>query len=377
MLGDRVLATSSALLAVCLVAGISLGLANALVLTAHKHGHLTMDAPGAVQKFHSAPTPRVGGIAIYSALVIVWAFVPSSGAQQVLAVILLASLPAIGLGLLEDVSKQVSVPARLLATLASGAVACYVTGIGLNRLDIGFADRLLSAWPVMLMFTAFAVGGVANAVNIIDGFHGLASGTVIISLAGLALVAAGAGDVSLALAAVIVAAAIAGFWMVNFPWGRLFLGDGGAYFCGFALAWLCVELLARNKSVSPWAAVLLCAYPTIEVGYSVWRRRKRRLSPGAADRHHLHSLVAMHVVQPRLTHVEPTLQNAAVSVLMWGCALAPVVPAVLFPDKPAILLASIFGCVAAYHFVYRKVAAGPGDAPQVLSPREDSPPIRR
>lgn len=51
---------------------VSLGVAQALVMSAHRHGHLTMDLPGAVQEFHQSPTPRVGGIGIYIALAIAW-----------------------------------------------------------------------------------------------------------------------------------------------------------------------------------------------------------------------------------------------------------------------------------------------------------------
>jgi UDP-N-acetylmuramyl pentapeptide phosphotransferase/UDP-N-acetylglucosamine-1-phosphate transferase len=151
---------------------------------------------------------------------------------------------------------------------------------------------------------------------------------------------------------------VAGFWLVNFPWGKLFLGDGGAYFSGFSLAWLSVELLARNESVSPWASVLVVGYPTIEVLYSVVRRRRVRQSPGAADRHHLHSLVATQLIQPRLKDVQPNLRNAAVSVVMWICALVPVVPAVLFYSSPEILIPALALCVLAYHLLYRWVAAG-------------------
>ena len=56
---------------------VSYVIAQALVLSAHKHGHLTMDLPGAVQKFHSQPTPRVGGIAIYLAIACAWTFLAS------------------------------------------------------------------------------------------------------------------------------------------------------------------------------------------------------------------------------------------------------------------------------------------------------------
>lgn len=344
-------------LAVAVTLIVSLLLAQALVMSAHKHGHLTMDLPGGVQKFHFDPTPRVGGIAIYVGVVAAWMVLPGEAERSLLATILLAGMPALAVGLLEDVTKRVTVRTRLLVTMASGATAALITGVGLTRVDIPVVDIFLSLWPLAVLFTAFAVGGVANAVNIIDGFHGLASGTVIISSLALAAVAHAVGDTPLAVTAVVLAAAVAGFWLVNFPWGKLFLGDGGAYFSGFALAWLSVELLARNPQVSPWASVLLCGYPTLEVAYSVMRRRKVRQSPGMADRHHLHSLIATQLVHPRLPRLQPNLRNAAVSVVMWICAVVPVVPAVLFFSQPELLLPALAGCVLAYHLLYRWVAA--------------------
>ncbi|MDB5859152.1 MAG: glycosyl transferase, partial [Ramlibacter sp.] len=120
------------------------------------------------------------------------------------------------------------------------------------------ADPLLRVAPVAVIFTAFAVGGVSKAINIIDGFHGLASGTATLCLLALACIAAHVGGAPLVLTCVIVAAPVAGFWMVNFPWGKLLLGDDGAYFAGFALAWLAVLLPIRNADVSPWASLLDC-----------------------------------------------------------------------------------------------------------------------
>jgi UDP-N-acetylmuramyl pentapeptide phosphotransferase/UDP-N-acetylglucosamine-1-phosphate transferase len=336
---------------------VSFLLAQALVLSAHKHGHLTMDLPVGVQKFHSSPTPRVGGIPIYIAMTAAWILLPGIAERKLLGTILLAGMPALFIGLVEDVTKRVSVRTRLLVTMGSGALAALLTGVGLTRVDVPPMDLLLAVWPIAILFTAFAVGGVANAINIIDGFHGLASGTVIISTLGLSLIAFSVGDSSLAVVAIVVAAAMAGFWLVNFPWGKLFLGDGGAYFSGFALAWLAVELLARNHQVSPWASVLLCGYPTVEVLYSVIRRRRQRRSPGEADRHHLHSLVATQIVHPLLASVRPNLRNAAVSLVMWMCALVPVVPAVLFPTRPDVLLAALGLCVLSYHLFYRQVAS--------------------
>ena len=358
------------LIAVLAALAGSFALAQALVLSAHKHGHLTMDLPQGVQKFHCNPTPRVGGIAIYVAMVVAWMLIARPDENRLMSTLLLAGMPALLGGLTEDVTKRVSVRSRLLLTMGSGALAAVWSGTGLTRVDIGVADQLLSWWPAAVVFTAFAVGGVANAINIIDGFHGLASGTLIISSLALSAIALSVGDAPLATVSLVLAAATGGFWLVNFPWGKLFLGDGGAYFSGFALAWLSVELLVRHPDVSPWASVLLCGYPTVEVLYSVVRRSRGRLSPGQPDRRHLHSLVATQLVQPKLGALAPNLANAAVSVVMWVCALVPVLPAIFFSQRGDILFPALLVFVLGYHLFYRWVA-GPSAPEGVVDAAEE------
>jgi UDP-N-acetylmuramyl pentapeptide phosphotransferase/UDP-N-acetylglucosamine-1-phosphate transferase len=331
-------------------------LAELLVLTANHHGRFTMDIPGAIQKFHSHPTPRIGGIGIYLALLVSSALVPDPDASNILATILVAGVPALLVGLMEDITKKVGVMVRLVATMVSGALACWLSGVSLTHLNVPLVDALLGVTMVSLLFTAVAVAGVANAINIIDGFNGLASGTATLCLLALASIAALVDDTPLALTAVIMAAAVIGFWLVNFPWGKLFLGDGGAYFAGFALAWIAVLLPMRNAAVSPWASFLVCAYPIIEVIYSIVRRRQRRQSAGDADRHHLHSLVATQIIQRRLPRLHPTLQNSAVSVIMWICAAVPAIAAIALYQRTDLLVIAAIACVIAYHFIYRRVA---------------------
>ena len=183
------LLTAPASLAITAALIVAFVLAQALVLSAHKHGHLTMDLPSGVQKFHSQPTPRVGGIAIYIAMAAAYMVLPRGDEGKLLSLVLLAGMPALVVGLTEDVTKTVSVRTRLLVTMGSGGLAAVLSGVGLTRVDIPLADAMLAYWPFAVLFTAFAVGGVANAVNIIDGFHGLASGTVIISSLALAAIA--------------------------------------------------------------------------------------------------------------------------------------------------------------------------------------------
>jgi UDP-N-acetylmuramyl pentapeptide phosphotransferase/UDP-N-acetylglucosamine-1-phosphate transferase len=324
-----------------------------LVLTKHTHGHFTMDNPGAVQKFHVDPTPRVGGIGIYLGLGLAWLLLPQGEVKRLLGTILIAGIPALLFGLVEDMTKRVGVLPRLLATMFSGALACTFSGVALSRLDVPLIDGLLAFGPVALLFTAFAVGGVANAINIIDGFHGLASGVLILALMVMAVLAYQVGDASLALVCLLMMAAVAGFWLVNFPWGKLFLGDGGAYFGGFALAWIAVLLPMRNPGVSPWASLLVCAYPFIEVIYSIFRRGLQRQSPGEPDRLHLHSLVATQFIQkmvPRLAH---DLQNAAVAPVLWIFAAVPAILAVQYASRTGLLALILLATAVVYHVAYR------------------------
>ena len=79
--------------------------------------------------------------------------------------------------------------------------------------------------------------------------------------------------------------------MVNFPLGKIFLGDGGAYFAGFLLAGLGVLLPMRNPETSAWTAILICAYPVIETLASMRRKARRDgHSVGQPDRVHFHML---------------------------------------------------------------------------------------
>lgn len=259
------------------MAGLEIGFATSLicslllVFTTRWHGRYSLDATRGVQKFHITPTPRIGGAAIMIGLWMALGVLPQAQ-QELLLPVLIASLPAFVFGLAEDLTRTVSVRARLLATMASGAVCWFLTGVTLQYTGLAPLDGLLGWLPFSVLFTAFAVGGVANAVNIIDGFNGLASGTVVIGLATLGLIALGAGDVHLAQLCFVICAVTAGFFVVNFPFGKLFLGDGGAYLLGFLLAWLSVMLVYRNPSVSAWAPLLACAYPVFETLFTICRR---------------------------------------------------------------------------------------------------------
>jgi UDP-N-acetylmuramyl pentapeptide phosphotransferase/UDP-N-acetylglucosamine-1-phosphate transferase len=290
--------------------------ALALVLTQRMHGYLSTDTLIGVQKFHTKPTPRIGGVALGSGLIAA-CLASDQALREILQPMLLAGVPAFAAGTVEDVTKRVGVLPRLLATMLSGVVAWSLTGVAMRNTGVGALDWVLAFTPVAVLFTAFAVGGVANAVNIIDGFNGLASGAVAIMFAGMGLIALKVGDNALASICFVFAAAMIGFGAINWPMGHIFLGDGGAYLIGFLLGWVAVLLPMRNPSVTAWATLLACAYPVLEVAFSYRRKSKREgHHPGQPDKVHLHMLMYRRLSRKAYPRASRTLQNGLTGELL-------------------------------------------------------------
>lgn len=326
-----------------------------LVLTQRWHGRFSLDSSDGVQKFHTQPTPRIGGMAIVLGLVTAW-LLAEPEVSTILGYLLLAGIPAFVFGLLEDITKKVSVKLRLGATMMSGVLAWWLTGIAMQDTGVMPLDWLLSFTFVAVMFTAFAVGGMANAINIIDGFNGLAAGAVAIMLGAIGLISLSVGDAPLATVSFLCATVTLGFISVNWPMGKLFLGDGGAYLLGFVLAWLSIMLPMRHAEINAWATILVCAYPVLEVGFS-YRRKSKRVGhhPSQPDKVHLHMLVHRRIVKTTLPNISTTLQNGMTSPVCWLFAAAPATWSVVFAQNTPLLALGFFVSILGYAAVYARL----------------------
>lgn len=327
------------------------GMCVLLVLTKRWHGALSMDHIDGVQKFHTKPTPRIGGIPIVLGLVAAWVKAPQD-VKDLLITVLFAGVPAFLFGLAEDITKRVGVTQRLIATIASGLLAWWFSGYSISRVDIWGVDWLLQFTLASVLFTAFAVGGVANSINIIDGFNGLASATASLAFVGFGMIAWQVGDPQLASVAVVMAACVFGFFCVNWPFGKIFLGDGGSYFVGFALAWVAVLLIERNPGVSAFAALVVCVHPVTEVLFSIYRRRIKQMHFGQPDRLHFHSLVKRRYVVRWFAGHSPRFRNSTAGLLVASMTVAAIVAANLTYDSAvssaATFVVLVFGYVAIY-----------------------------
>jgi len=313
------------------------------------------------QKFHAAPVPRTGGLGILWGLVAALLLMSYQGqtAASIGWWLLLCAAPVFAAGLVEDLTKKVGASIRLLASIASALLASWLLGASLQDTGIPLLDAVVATAAGSLALTAFAVAGLSNAINIIDGFNGLASMCTVIMLAALAYVAFQVGDVVVMMLALALLGAILGFFVWNFPAGLVFLGDGGAYFIGFWFAELSVLLLLRNPGeVSPLTPLLICIYPVFETLFSIYRRRLRGTSPGMPDGIHLHTLIYRRVLRWAVADRSVramTLRNSMTAPYLWALSMLSVIPAMLFWDQTPVVAAFLALFVLSYLLLYRRI----------------------
>ena len=330
------------------------------------------------QNFHALAAPRIGGLGIVAGvaaavLLLLWQHQPT--AARVGLLLLACGAPAFVAGIAEDITRRVTPIRRLLCTALSAALAVWVLGAEIVRTDIPGLDWLVSFSAGAFLLTVFAVVGVANAVNIIDGFNGLASMCVLLMLIGLTYVGFAVDDPLVAGLALAGVGAVIGFFLWNFPAGLVFLGDGGAYFLGFYLAELAILLLVRNADeVSPLFPLLLCIYPVFETVFSMYRRRVLSERPvGLPDGAHLHSLIYRRLLRwaaGERTARELTRRNSMTSPYLWALCSLSVVPAVLWWDSTPMLGLFIGLFAASYLWLYWRIVRF--KAPRWLRSRPDA-----
>jgi UDP-N-acetylmuramyl pentapeptide phosphotransferase/UDP-N-acetylglucosamine-1-phosphate transferase len=334
-----------------------------IVRSSHMHGPWSADSDiTSPQKVHKRPVPRIGGVGVVGALLValplVWLIGPVEGAW-VLGLLLLCGAPAFGVGLLEDFTKRVAPSRRLLLTAAAALAAVWLLDTPIRRTDLWGFDWLASFYAGSVFLAVFTVTGIANAVNIIDGFNGLASMCVVIMLLALTYVAMQVGDPVVAVLALAGAGAVMGFFIWNYPAGLVFLGDGGAYFLGFYVAQLSLLLLNRNPEVSPLFPLLMLIYPVFETLFSIYRRRViMRRAVGMPDGVHLHSLVYRRLLRWAVGPEDASRlgrRTVLTAPYLWLLCMLAVIPSVLFWNDSRVLGVCIVLFAASYLYLYRRL----------------------
>ncbi len=263
----------------------------ALIGPARRFG--LVDHP-AGRKNHSAPTPLVGGIAIFLSMVLTHFFIGELPASSI--TLMIAVLVTVGIGVADD-AHEIGHRSKFFAQLISALLIVSGTEVHVMHLGDIFAlgDVVLDKWSYLV--TVIAIIGLMNAINMIDGLDGLAGTQVLIPLLFFLGVASAAGDTRTALELLVLAGAVSGFLLFNLraPWRKralVFMGDTGGLLLGLLLAWYSIRLAGKHVSpLRPITAVWILAVPLLDMGAVMFLRMIQRKSPFSADRQHLHYIL--------------------------------------------------------------------------------------
>ncbi|HYF59223.1 MAG TPA: MraY family glycosyltransferase [Burkholderiaceae bacterium] len=365
-------------LSVPLFAGVLVALSTAglvalaLLLTARHHVRFTADsAMHLPQKIHRGQIPRVGGVAVVSGFVaglactVWWTRDAAVVTPATASLLLLALAPIFAIGLVEDVTKRISAQQRLVVLAFGALVLIHARQLGLGRIDVPLLDVLFENGWFALTFSVFACVGVCNAYNIIDGLNGLLGGVALITLAGIAAVAASVGDAKVLALSTLLGAALIGWLPFNWPRARMFAGDGGAYALGFLITALLLLLAQRNPGVSPWFGLVAAALPVWETVYSIWRRTRGGLRPTEPDQAHLHQLVRRWMQQALVerraegSRRPDAAPNGRCSPVLWGLHAGAVGLGVAFRHDTVALVAVFVGFTLVYGALHSTLSRMP------------------
>lgn len=270
-------------------------------------------------KTHSSPVPPVGGLAIFIVMLL-GSFVNGISTEDIYFLAALAILAGIGA---VDEKIHVRISLRIVFEVIASLLMAFGAGIALTHFGnlLGFGIIYLP-WFIGLLCTIVAVFGTINAWNMIDGIDGLAASMALMSMISFLIVTV--GHETLPVAVFLLFGGLFAFLCFNFSNGRplpkIFLGDAGSKLIGFSLVWFMIrDTQGEGLEFKPATALFVMGLPIMDMTSTVLGRIRKRKSPFAADRSHLHHVFQAYGFDRKQTYYFIVLLAAALHGL--GIAL--------------------------------------------------------
>lgn len=243
-----------------------------------------VDVPDA-RKVHSAPIPRIGGVAIVLGSVIPFALWHQTS-DFVLAYLAGAGILVL-LGLLDDM-RGLDYKIKFLGQIVAALIIVFYGGLRITTLGGILPESMhLPEW-FLTIITLIAIVGVTNAINLSDGLDGLAGGICFLSLCCIAYLAYTIENAAALFVAVSLAGAVFGFLRFNTYPATLFMGDAGSLFLGFSVITLSLSITQGTSPLSPVLPLIILGFPILDTLTVMSERIIHGRSPFTADKNHFH-----------------------------------------------------------------------------------------
>jgi UDP-GlcNAc:undecaprenyl-phosphate GlcNAc-1-phosphate transferase len=298
-------------------------LASAFVLTRYVRDFATargwVAVPTQERHLHSAPLPRLGGVAIFLSfscgmcIAVLWSLrnprMHAAFSLQTLLTILAPAALVLVLGIYDDIRGAGPYFKFLVQGIA--ATMLFIGGLRIVNIPVIFGNHELP-WFIGLPFTILWVLAITNAFNLIDGLDGLAAGSALFSTLVVFVVALLNGPSLVTVMTIALAGAILGFLRYNFNPATIFLGDSGSLFIGFLLSALALAGAQKAPTIVAVAIpVVSFGLPILETALSIVRRLISGRPVFTADSEHIHHKLLQH----GLTHRQVVILLYGVSAV--------------------------------------------------------------
>lgn len=305
---------------------------------------LSLKAYQSKQRLHQDEIPRIGGLITYLFLTITACVAFES---ELLNIILMSAIPIVIIGAKEDLFHNTSPKLRLFFMIVSASLFIYLLPANLPEIDFPILNQVLSFSILKEIFFIFSILVIINGNNLIDGVNGNMALSNIVQLCVIAILASTLNDIYMTEVCLILMLPLIIFLIFNFPLGKIFSGDAGAYFYGFAISASVIYLFGEYDQLLSWNAVLILIYPSLEVLFSFIRKKIfENKSPFTPDAKHLHSIIFKYFSK-RLT----LSNNNLVTVCLLPLIITPLLVYFNFDDLFNIVF-SIFIILIIYIVMY-------------------------
>lgn len=234
------------------------------------------------------PVPTMGGIAIFISFFLTTIFLLPIPNQEILPLFFGACVILIT-GMVDD-AKGLTPRVKVLGILVAGLIVYYFGDIQLNMITLPFFGE----WhfgSFSLPVTLFWILAITNAVNLIDGLDGLASGVSMIALTTMGIIGyffLTVDSMAVPIMIFVLVASIAGFLPFNFYPAKMFLGDTGALFLGFMISVMSLQGLKNATLITLILPVIILGIPITDTIYAMIRRMLNKQSIATPDKLHIH-----------------------------------------------------------------------------------------
>jgi len=298
--------------------------------------------------------PRFGGLG----LMILISFLMFSESSSFIKLFVLSIFPIFILNIIDDTFQNISEKKRIIITFFSSLIFIHLIGYDLPALEnVPLINVIITNDICRLFFFIFVLTGFINAVNMTDGANGICSFYTLISLIIFKkflnlynLDESLVNDINIVVYFYFV------FFLFNYPFGKLYLGDSGSYISGFLLGSLSLYIYnIQPIEITPWIYVLILIYPIMEILFTLFRRILNLKNPTKPDNMHLHNLIHDFINKNKITkNFASEIKNSFVLIILLPLMLLPFLSIQIFGFENFIfytIILFIFSYLCLYFYL--------------------------